>query len=393
MIPRRMEPALREYASLFRVVTVTGPRQSGKTTLVKQAFPEKQYLSLEDPDVQRLASTDARALLDSALTRGKGVILDEIQRVPELLSYIQGIVDRDRLSGQFILTGSQNLALLERVTQTLAGRSGILHLLPLSAEERASAQQPLGDPGEAMLLGGYPSLLDWQGEPNVWLRSYIETYVERDVRQVLNVADLNSFRSFIRLCAGRVGQLLDLTSLATDCGVATNTAKRWLSVMESCYLVARLQPLHTNFGKRLIKTPKLYFVDSGVAASLLGIRTRDELLFSALRGQLFETWVYSELLKGFQNRGLSQQLMFWRDRQGLEVDFAIEQPDGIVAVEVKSGTTMHHEFLAGLRAVNDLGKQAIARRFLIYGGTQQYETEGITVLPWNLVDQVFTAIR
>lgn len=394
-IARHLEPKLRAAAGQYPVVTVTGPRQSGKTTLVRAIFPERGYVSLELPEQREFALTDPRGFLGQF----KGpAIIDEAQRAPSLFSYVQVLVDESHQAGRFILTGSQNFLLLNQVTQSLAGRSSILHLLPFSRPELAGQDMmdvskvggpAIPQPGvemgflETLHTGGYPRIFDQHLDPQDWLRNYYQSYIERDVRQVLNVGDLDAFGRFVGLCAGRVGQLLDLTSLGNDCGISHSTARRWLSVLETSFIVRLLQPHHRNFNKRLTKSPKLYFVDTGLLCFLLRIRTPDDLRLHAARGAVFESWVVSEAIKNFVHRGLEPDVYFWRDSAGHEVDLVIEMGNDLVAVEVKSGQTFSPDFLDGLKYWRGLPGNDKAPTALVYGGDDSYRRADTAVMSWR----------
>ncbi len=393
-IPRHIEPRLRKAVEGYPVVTVTGPRQSGKTTLVRAAFPTHGYVSLEDPVQREFAETDPRGFLDQF--DGPATI-DEAQRVPDLFSYVQMLVDETGQAGQFILTGSQNFLLLDRVSQSLAGRCAILHLLPFSRPElwreemgdlKASSAAPShrvaqADLFETLFAGGYPRIHDQDLDPQDWLANYYQTYIERDVRDVVNVGNLDLFRRFVGLCAGRVGQLLDLTSLGNDCGVTHSTARRWLGVLEASFIVKRLQPHHRNFSKRLIKSPKLYFLDTGLLCYLLRIRTSEDLRLHANRGGIFESWVISEAIKNFLNRGREPDVYFWRDSTGNEVDLLIEEGSSLIPVEIKSGQTFSPSFLEGLKFWRSLSGDEHTRAQVVYGGDDGFDRQGIRVLPWH----------
>jgi hypothetical protein len=379
-IAREAEPALRKLAASFPVVTLTGPRQSGKTTLVRQCFADRPYASLEEPDQREFAASDPRGFLAQY---PDGAVLDEIQRCPELLSYLQGIVDRERRSGLFILTGSQQFDLLAGVTQSLAGRVGLLTLLPFSASELTGAGKLAAALDTALLTGGYPPIHDRELEPGLWLGSYVATYAERDVRRMLNVRELSTFQKFLRLCAGRTGQLLNLSALANDAGLTHNTARAWISVLEASWLIHLLPPHHRNFNKRLVKTPKLYFLDSGLAAWLLGIKEAGALATHPLRGPLFETWVVSELLKARFHRALPSNLYFWRDSTGNEVDLLIEDGNQLGAVEIKSGATINPDFFKGLDRWRTLAGKFAADAWLIHGGARTQLRQGVRILPWR----------
>ena len=338
MIRRALETCPQKVARQYPVVTLTGPRQSGKTTLVQAVFPRHQYASLEEPDVREYALEDPRGFLGQFTG---GVVLDEVQRAPDLFSYIQTIVDREDRPGRFILSGSQNFLLLRSISQSLAGRSAILHLLPFSLRElrrteallpggagtRASRSGGENPPGlmETLFRGFYPRIHDKDLDPATWYSGYYQTYVERDVREIVNVGDLEAFGRFVRLCAGRNGQLLNLSSLGNDCGITHTTASRWISILEASFLVHLLRPYHANFGKRLIKSPKLYFLDTGLLCYLLRIQSPEDLRLHASRGPIFESFVISELIKSFLHQGQEPDLYFWRDSTGHEIDAVVDR--------------------------------------------------------------------
>jgi hypothetical protein len=384
MVPRTLRRKLIHLARRFPVVTVTGPRQSGKTTLCRLAFPRKPYVSLEAPDVRAYAQSDPRGFLAAYAS---GAILDEVQRVPDLLSYLQGEVDARPSAGRFILTGSANLALLSRVSQSLAGRTAMLTLLPLSHDEMLRFPDPPLDLFDVMWHGGYPAIFDQRPAPADWLGSYMATYVERDVRQVLNVTDLLAFQNFLRLCAGRTAQLLNLSALAADCGITHNTARAWLSVLEASYVAFRLPALHVNVRKRLVKTPKLHFYDTGLLCYLLGIDKPDQLRRHPLRGAVFETWVMSEIVKARVHRGLPASLSYYRDRKGEEVDGVLERGETVVAVEAKSGQTVAADFFPPLARFGETLRQRSPGgpivSVVVYGGDRIERRHGCHVMPWN----------
>ncbi len=379
MIPRTLAETLLRLARNFPVVAVTGPRQSGKTTLARAVFADKPYVSLEDPIERAFAMEDPRGFLARF---EKGAVFDEAQRWPDLFSYLQGMVDTERAPGRFVLTGSQQFGLLAGVTQSLAGRVGLTRLLPLTFDEMpASSQQLTID--SMLLLGGYPLLHSQPIMASDWFASYVATYIERDVRQVLNVQDMGAFQRFLRLCAGRSGQLLNLSTLAGEAGISHSTARAWLSVLESSDLVFLLPPYHRNFGKRLVKTPKLYFLDSGLACWLLGVRSPEVLALHPSRGALFETWVVAEFVKGRFNLGVPADLYFWRDNNGLEADLVFEMGTRLQPVEIKSGQTVTRDYLrAGQASGRFAGDEALPP-WLIYGGNESYERSGVRVLGWR----------
>ncbi|MBU2621658.1 MAG: ATP-binding protein, partial [Proteobacteria bacterium] len=331
MIKRNAESIIHSLLRGFPIVTITGPRQSGKTTLAKVVFPDRPYASLEDPDVRLAAREDPRSFLERF---PDGAVIDEVQRCPDIISYLQSKVDADGRMGLYVLTGSQQFGLMSGITQSLAGRTAFVELLPFSFDELAKAgKQPL-DTGRMLFTGGYPPLYDRDVQVRAWFGAYVAAYLERDVRQVLKVQELETFQRFVRLCAGRTGQLLNYSALAAECGITHNTAKAWVSVLEASYIVFQLRPYYANFNKRLVKAPKLYFYDVGLASWLLGIQIPEQIETHPLRGSLFETFVVAEVMKSFLNSGESPSLYFWRDSNGVEVDLLIERGGRILPVEI-----------------------------------------------------------
>jgi hypothetical protein len=379
LIPRHAEATLLHLARGYPVVAVTGPRQSGKTTLVRKAFPDKPYVSLEDLDERQFATDDPRGFLGRY---PDGAILDEVQRCPELFSYLQTRLDQARKKGLFVLTGSQQFNLLSGITQSLAGRVALIPLLPFALSELQAAKMAPKTLSELLFRGLYPPISDGSQQPGIWYGNYMRTYIERDVRQVIKVRDLSAFQRFVRMCAGRTGQLTNLSALASDCGVTHNTAKAWLSVLEASYIVHLLQPHHRNFDKRLVKTPKLYFCDTGLACWLLGIRAPAQLDSHAQRGALFETWAVGELLKARYNRGLESNLYFWRDRSGNEVDVLIDEGDKLAPVEIKAGQTISGDYFRGLERWQAMAKKISGKPWLLYGGDKAQTRLGYSVVPW-----------
>lgn len=381
MISRHAEAAARRFAGFYPVVAITGPRQSGKTTLVKAVFPEKPYVSLEDPDTREFALKDPRRFLGQY---PDGAVLDEAQHCPELFSYIQTRVDADRRQGLFVLTGSQQFGLLSGISQSLAGRVGLVHLLPLSLGELGETGSKM-DLDELLWRGLYPSIYDREIPPHLWYADYVATYVERDVRQMVNVRDLSAFRRFVRMCAARTAQPVNYSALATDCGITHNTAKAWISILEASYLVMLLPPHHRNYGKRLIKAPKLYFHDPGLAAWLAGVDSPKQLMLGNLRGPLFETWVVSEFVKYRCNHALAPQLYFWRDSSGHEIDLLVERGEHLCPVEIKSGQTIAGDWFGNLRKF--AGWSGVSEGCMVYGGGQRQERHGFQVFGWkNVLD-------
>jgi hypothetical protein len=384
MIPRDAAKTLSRLAKGFPIVAITGPRQAGKTTLAKAVFGDKPYITLENPDEREFAQNDPKRFLARF---SQGAILDEIQRCPELLSWLQGWVDDRGLMGDFVLTGSAQLDLVAGITQTLAGRVGRVELLPLSASELAAANALPSSLTHMLFQGGYPALYSRAVTPQDWFSNYMATYVERDVRQLINVRELGQFQTFVKMCAARTGQLLNLSSLGADCGISAVTAKQWLTVLEASYIVALLRPHHNNFGKRLVKTPKLYFLDSGLAAWLLGIRDAQTLETHASRGALFETWVFSELYKQSLNAGQTPALHFWRDSTGNEIDLIDETAQGLRPIEIKSGATYAKDWVAGLRKWQALAKTESLQPAIVYGGDLSFEREDLKIWGWKDVAQ------
>jgi uncharacterized protein len=385
-VPRTAAPLLRKMARGFPVIAITGPRQSGKSTLAREVFSQHPYVTLEDLDTRRIALADPRRFLARF---PQGAVLDEVQRAPELLSYLQSHVDASQRMGEFVVTGSQQFGLMDGINQSLAGRVGMLQLLPLSNAEllqSASANASLED---RMWRGGYPALharlRDLQ--PPTWFASYIATYLERDVRQVLNISDLGLFQRFVLMCAARSGQLLNLNSLASDCGISQPTARQWLTVLQASYVITLLPPYHRNFGKRLVKTPKLYFLDTGVLCQLLRIADPLTLQTHALRGAIFETWVVTEVIKHRYNQGLSADVYFWRDNHGVELDLVFEDAGRLQAVEIKSGTTFSMDWLKTARRwtamVGDDKSHGAAQPIVVYGGKESFELADARVVAWR----------
>ncbi len=395
MISRNIMKILRKSVSQFPILTLTGPRQSGKTTLLRQEFTDYQYVLLEDADQLEFATHDPRGFLNQFL--GKKVIIDEAQNAPELFSYIQGIVD-DNPHERFILSGSQNFALLEKVTQSLAGRTDVHYLMPFTLSELCgqmpTEQEIFGreipehtkpwapDLFDTILKGFYPRIRSGGIEANDWLRAYYRTYLERDVRSIANIGDINQFSSFVRLVAGRVGQLSDFSGLAGDAGISHTTAKRWLSILETSFIVFKLSPYFRNFNKRLIKSPKIYFVDTGLLCYLLGIQSADHLITHPLRGQIFENFVIAEFLKNRYHGGRDPNLYFWRDSSGTEVDLIIDHGMEIQGIELKSGQTVQEDFFRNLQLWQKYSQKDCPLA-VIYGGESSMMRSGVGVYSWR----------
>ena len=380
MLARDAEKTLIRLAKSFPVVAITGPRQAGKTTLAKAVFKSKPYVSLENPDEREFAQNDPKRFLARF---PNGAVLDEVQRCPSLLSWLQGVVDERGGMGDFVLTGSAQFDLIEGITQTLAGRVGRVELLPLSSRELKAANQLPNSLSQMLIQGGYPALYDRKITTQDWFSNYVATYVERDVRQLISVRNLSQFQTFLKMCASRTGQLINLTSLGADCGISAVTAKQWLSVLETSYIVTLLRPHHSNFGKRLVKTPKIYFLDSGLAAWLMGIRSAETIETHAARGALFESWVVSELYKKRLNAGLPIDLFFWRDNTGNEVDLIVENEKGLQPIEIKSGSTYASDWSQGLKKWQSLAQNSSLEPAILYGGESNFEREGLKVWGWR----------
>lgn len=395
MLSRHLAPKLADAARSHPVVSLTGPRQSGKTTLARAVFPSHDYVNLEAPDVAEVARADPRGFL-----RGLPgpVVLDEVQRAPELFSYLQLAVDEDPRPGRFVLTGSQNFLLSERISQTLAGRCAILHLLPFSLAEldERPAQDPFDSPtgsasksardlDEVLFRGSYPRVHQPDMDARTWLASYVATYVERDVRQLVNVGQLDLFQRFLRLAAGRTAQVLNLSSLARDVGVSPPTVRAWLSVLEASFLVRSLPPYFENWGKRLTKAPKLHFLDTGLLCYLLGIREPRDLATHPLRGAIFESFVVSEFTKAYLNAGEVPLLYHWRDQAGNELDLLVDRGQALDAWEVKSSETLRGDTFRSLSWWRDLVGERFGRGGIVFGGRDGLGRSGLEAIAWDRI--------
>jgi uncharacterized protein len=378
MVTRDAEKKIRLYAKQFRALAIVGPRQSGKTTLVKKVFPKKSYVSLEDPDERTMALEDPRFFLSRFK---KGAIIDEAQRAPDLFSYLQQIIDNAAKDCMFVLTGSNNFLLQQSISQTLAGRIGYIDLLPLTLKEIKQFPFNFTEPDEWMLNGTYPEIYDKQRKPSIWYPSYIRTYVERDIRMIKNIENSNLFTKFLKICAGRIGQLINLSAISIECGIDIKTVQSWLSILESSFIIYLLKPHHNNFNKRLVKSPKLYFYDTGLACSLIGIKSTKELLLTHFRGALFENTVIMELLKQQLNKENPGQIYFWRDNKGIEIDLLIDNGTSLQPIEIKSAKTYNNDFLKNIRYWNDLAANKTGT--LIYCGDKSYSLpDKMKVLSW-----------
>lgn len=379
MIKREMLPTLLQASREYPVVTVTGPRQSGKTTLCRLAFPDKPYINLEAPDKRRFAQEDPRGFLAAI---PDGAILDEIQRAPELPSYLQELVDENPAPGRFILTGSQQFELMDRVSQSLAGRTALLRLLPLTIREIEDAGQPLNLFAQ-IHTGFYPRLLQHRLDPSQALSEYFSTYVERDLRQLSAIHDLQKFERFVRLCAGRTGQLLNLNNLGSDAGISHSTARQWLDLLQASYIVFLLPPWFTNTRKRLVKSPKLYFYDVGLAAWLLGIHTPEQVQRDPLYGALFENMIIMERLKRRLNQRRSANFYFYRDNVGNEVDLIEPEGASVHALEIKAGATITSDYFKGLNHFKKNFPDQWLDGTVIYAGNESQQRTDWQILAWN----------
>lgn len=379
-IERTLAKEIRKRIKQYPILAVTGPRQSGKTTLLKTLFPDYQYVSLENPDQRSFAQEDPNGFLQQY---ADNTILDEVQRVPELFSYLQTAVDASGQMGQYILSGSQNFHLLKHITQSLAGRVALFRLLPLDTQELERANKQTNNYLEACIQGGYPAVYHRGIKPTDFYANYISTYIEKDVTELINIRDINSFRTFLGLCATRAGQLLNLSAIANECNISQPTAKAWLSVLESSYLVFLLYPYHENFNKRLVKTPKLYFYDTGLLTHLLEIREPEELAINRLKGNIFENFVIANFQKFNANRYQHLNYYFWQDHSGLEIDLLLKTANAFDVYEIKSTQTLNGSLFKNLNYFTELVKPQSVSTYLVYGGDQALVRSGVQVLPWN----------
>ena len=383
MFIREIKSQLLQAVSSFPAVVLTGPRQSGKTTLLKTLFPNYRYINLEFPDELSLVQEDPRGVIDANLNRG--IIFDEAQRYPELFSYIQGYVDRNPQKGKFILSGSQNFLLANKVSQSLAGRAAIIELFPLTYSEYCSHPQSEKNISlwRWLYCGTYPRPYQEHLDTKLWYKSYIQTYLERDLRFLAKVQDLAQFQRFLQFCAARHGQILNLTQLAQDAGITRVTAQNWLSILQASYIVYLLTPYYENFNKRLIKSPKLYFYDPAIVCQLLGIDSAEHLEIHSMRGAIFEGYIISELLKQPHNRGEMTHIFYWRDSHGLELDCLIEQLGKIEAIEIKATMTLRPDLFSGLKKFDLLARSKIQQLKLVYAGDANENIGGIKILSWR----------
>ena len=379
-VNRDIAAVINSQKNKFPVIAVTGPRQSGKTTLLKNIFKDYQYISLEDPNNRSFATDDPVGFLKKYNDQ---IILDEAQQAPQLFSYIQTIVDESKKMGQFILSGSQNFQLLNNITQSLAGRVALFKLLPFDFGEMKSENLLAEDFAEACVKGFYPAIYDRDIDPTIFYANYIQTYVERDVTELTNIRDTRQFRTFLGLCAARVGQLMNLNSLANQCGISQPTARAWLSILESSYIIFQLQPFFQNFNKRIVKSPKLYFYDTGLLCHLLGLRNTDTLVESSAKGNIFENLIVAEFFKQNEHRYLHKDYWFWRDSNGHEVDLLTQNGNVLDIFEIKSTQTIMSDQFKGMSFFSDLAQNKVGKQTLIYGGKDDQDRTLQTVLGWR----------
>ncbi|MFC5283469.1 ATP-binding protein [Pedobacter alpinus] len=381
-ITRQIAPIIESQKTKFPILALTGPRQSGKTTLLKQLFSDYRYINLENPSIRSFATDDPLGFLNQYNDK---VILDEVQRVPELFSYLQERVDEFQIMGQYILSGSQNFHLLNNITQTLAGRVALFKLLPFDFKELKQNQLLDASYPKAAIKGFYPPIFDRNINPSIFYANYIQTYIEKDVTELLNIRDLKQFRTFISLCAARAGQLLNYSALANECDITHNTAKAWLSILESSYVIFLLQPYHQNFNKRLVKSPKLYFYDTGLLTHLLGIRNADEVVENRLKGQIFENMVVAEYQKQNHHSYLLRDYYFWQDSNANEVDLMLKDIQGFSIFEIKATETISNTLFKEMDKFEEIASPTKVRKTLIYGGDENQNRTKYSVLSWKNV--------
>jgi predicted AAA+ superfamily ATPase len=386
MIERQIASSISGTLGKYPVLTVTGPRQSGKTTLLKSLFPDWHYVSMETPDIRQQVLQNPRGLFSRY---GHRIVIDEVQRTPDLLSYIQTIVDEDP-NASFVLSGSHNLLMLEHISQSLAGRTAIFYLLPLSLNELVNADIDVEKYEELIFRGFYPRIYDRQLRATEFYPNYLETYVQRDVRQIKNVGNLSLFNRFLSICAGHIGQTINYSNIANDTGVSVSTIQNWLSVLETSFIIYRLNPYYRNFNKRITKAPKLYFYDTGLACSLLRINNVDALETYYQKGALFENFVINEICKQYYNRGNRPPIYYWKDSNQNEIDLIIDLGGQLIPVEIKSARTFSSQFFKTLAWFQDVSSLPISNSYVIYGGEQDWELEHGKLLSWKHFSEIIS---
>ena len=369
----------------YPVIAVTGPRQSGKTTFLKEEFSNYTYVNLENPDIRNFAESDTKSFLEQY---DRFVIFDEVQRAPFLFSYIQAKVDEDKVMGQFILSGSQNFHLMQNITQSLAGRVAIFKLFPFDFSEMKSGGFLDEDYSVNLQRGFYPAIFDRNIPPKTFYSNYLQTYVERDLSEIINIRDLRAFRNFISLCAARSGQLLNLNSLAKECGISQPTAKSWISVLETSYIIFLLQPYHKNYNKRITKSPKLYFYDTGLLSFLLKLTKPEDLQLHPHKGELFENFIIAEMVKVNYHRNLMRDFWFWRDVQGREVDLLFQDNQLLNIMEIKASQTIMSDMFKGLNFFTELAKDSIKDKFLVNSGAVNQKRSAAEVIGWEKIEEI-----
>lgn len=381
MIDREIEEELKTLQNEFAIIAILGPRQSGKTTLSKKVFSSYEYISLEDIDHREFAQNDPRGFLSRYQSN---VIFDEIQRVPELMSYLQTHADTQKGNGKIVITGSHNFLLMEQISQSLAGRVGITKLLPFSVDEIREKSKSLN---ELLFSGMYPRIYDQHIRPETFYKNYVSTYVEKDVRQIKKITNIDNFMKFIRILAGRTGQELNLSVISEECGISHNTVKEWISILEASFIIYRIRPYHKNYNKRIVKNPKIYFTDTGIVCNLLGIRKTDEIDYHFLKGNIFETFVVNEFIKYNYNYGEKLQLYYWRDNHQKEMDLIVDFGKDHYGVEIKSSETIHEKYFDGLKYWTKLSGDKSSSLFLIYGGEDNTVRNKMNVVSWKSIKE------
>lgn len=381
MIKREISELILRLSRQYPVVTITGPRQSGKTTLCKLLFPKKPYISLENIEERNFAINDPKGFLAKY---PNGAILDEIQKAPDLLSYIQTIVDDKNREGMFILTGSHQFEMMKNVSQSLAGRTAIVKLLPLSYQEAYSSISN-NNIEEVLFTGFYPRIFDKKLSPTEVMSFYVSTYIERDLRELINIKDLSVFENFLKICAGRSGQIINYSSIGNDCGITYNTIKNWLSILETSFIIKIHKPFFKNINKRLIKSPKLYFLDTGLLCYLLGITEPKQIEIHPLKGAIFESFIVSDILKIKFNKGKQDNLYYYRDNHGIEIDILMDQGTSVDAIEIKSSKTLSSQFFKNIKSYQ---KNQKGKAYLIYGGNENHTQENVQIVSWNNLQNI-----